>query len=69
MHAGSRPAPRAAHGIDARPRDRARPLFRHHDLPPNLVIQGARQEQAARAYESRVLVALQEVEDALVSLA
>jgi outer membrane protein, multidrug efflux system len=45
------------------------PVFNRRQLRENLVIQGERQEQAARAYESRVLTALQEVEDALVSLA
>jgi NodT family efflux transporter outer membrane factor (OMF) lipoprotein len=44
-------------------------VFNRRQLRENLVVQGERQEQAARAYESRVLVALQEVEDALVSLA
>jgi NodT family efflux transporter outer membrane factor (OMF) lipoprotein len=44
-------------------------VFNRRQLRENLVVQGERQEQAARLYESRVLVALQEVEDALVSLA
>ena len=44
-------------------------LFNRRQLRENLMIQGERQEQAAQAYVSRVLGALQEVEDALVSLA
>jgi NodT family efflux transporter outer membrane factor (OMF) lipoprotein len=44
-------------------------LFNRRQLRQNLVIQTERQEQAARAYESRVLGALQEVEDSLTALA
>lgn len=44
-------------------------LFNRTQLRQNLVIQTERQEQAAQAYESRVLGALQDVEDSLTSLA
>jgi outer membrane protein TolC len=44
-------------------------LFDRRQLRQNLVIQNERQEQAAIAYESRVLGALQEVEDSLTALA
>lgn len=44
-------------------------LFNRGQLRQNLVIQTERQEQAARSYESRVLGALQEVEDSLAALA
>lgn len=44
-------------------------LFNRTQLRQNLVIQTERQEQAARAYETRVLGALQDVEDSLTSLA
>ena len=44
-------------------------VFNRQQLRANLEIRTERQEQAAREYESRVLTALQEVEDALVSLA
>lgn len=44
-------------------------LFNRTQLRQNLVIQTERQEQAARTYETRVLAALQDVEDSLTSLA
>jgi NodT family efflux transporter outer membrane factor (OMF) lipoprotein len=44
-------------------------LFNREQLRQNLVIQTERQEQAARAYEGRVLAALQDVEDSLTALA
>jgi hypothetical protein len=44
-------------------------IFNRQQLRQNLVIQSERQEQAARTYESRVLSALQEVEDSLTALA
>lgn len=44
-------------------------LFNRQQLRQNLVIQNERQEQAARTYESRVLGALQDVEDSLTALA
>lgn len=44
-------------------------LFNRQQLRQNLVIQTERQEQAAQSYEIRVLAALQDVEDALTSLA
>ena len=44
-------------------------VFNRQQLRANLEIRTERQDQAAREYESRVLTALQEVEDALVSLA
>jgi outer membrane protein TolC len=43
-------------------------LFNRQQLRENVVVQSERQAQAATAYESRVLTALQEVEDALVAL-
>ena len=43
-------------------------VFNRQQLRENLVVQSERQRQAATAYESRVLTALQEVEDALVAL-
>jgi NodT family efflux transporter outer membrane factor (OMF) lipoprotein len=43
-------------------------LFSRTQLRQNLVIQGERQAQAAQTYESRVLGALQEVEDSLGDL-
>jgi NodT family efflux transporter outer membrane factor (OMF) lipoprotein len=43
-------------------------LFNREQLRQNVVIQSERQEQAARAYESRVLGALQDVEDSLTAL-
>jgi len=44
-------------------------LFNREQLRQNVVIQTERQEQAARAYETRVLGALQDVEDSLTALA
>jgi len=44
-------------------------LFDRRQLRQNLVIQSERQQQAAITYESRVLGALQEVEDSLTALA
>jgi NodT family efflux transporter outer membrane factor (OMF) lipoprotein len=44
-------------------------LFNREQLRQNFVIQSERQEQAARAYEARVLGALQDVEDSLTALA
>ena len=44
-------------------------IFNRQQLRQNLVIESERQEQAARTYESRVLGALQEVEDSLTALA
>lgn len=44
-------------------------LFDRRQLQQNLAIQSERQLQAARAYDSRVLGALQEVEDSLSALA
>jgi len=44
-------------------------LFNREQLRQNVVIQSERQEQAARAYETRVLGALQDVEDSLTALA
>jgi outer membrane protein, multidrug efflux system len=44
-------------------------LFNRRQLRENVVIQSERQQQAALTYESRVLAALQEVEDTLVALA
>jgi len=44
-------------------------LFNREQLRQNLVIQSERQEQAARAYQSQVLRALQDVEDSLTALA
>jgi NodT family efflux transporter outer membrane factor (OMF) lipoprotein len=44
-------------------------LFNRQQLRQNLVIQTERQQQAALAYEARVLAALQEVEDSLSALA
>jgi outer membrane protein, multidrug efflux system len=44
-------------------------LFNRQQLRQNLVVQSERQSQAARTYESRVLAALQEVEDSLADLA
>ena len=44
-------------------------LFDRRQLRENLVVQGERQEQAARSYETVVLRALQEVEDSLTALA
>lgn len=45
------------------------PLFNRRQLRENLVVQNERQEQAARSYETVVLLALQEVEDSLTALA
>ena len=44
-------------------------LFNRGQLRENLAVQGERQTQAAVTYESRVLGALQDVEDSLTSLA
>jgi len=44
-------------------------LFNRRQLRENLVVQNERQAQAALAYETRVLGALQDVEDALTALA
>ena len=44
-------------------------LFNRRQLRENLAVQGERETQAAVAYESRVLGALQDVEDSLTSLA
>jgi NodT family efflux transporter outer membrane factor (OMF) lipoprotein len=44
-------------------------LFDRRQLREDLVVQSERQEQAARSYETVVLLALQEVEDSLTSLA
>jgi len=44
-------------------------LFNRRQLRENLAVQGERQTQAAVTYESRVLGALQDVEDSLTSLA
>ncbi|HLG59766.1 MAG TPA: efflux transporter outer membrane subunit [Vicinamibacterales bacterium] len=44
-------------------------IFNRQQLRQNLVIQSERQEQAARTYETRVLGALQDVEDSLTALA
>lgn len=44
-------------------------LFNREQLRQNVVIQSERQTQAALSYESRVLFALQEVEDSLTALA
>ena len=44
-------------------------IFDRRQIRQNLVIQSERQQQAALAYESRVLSALQEVEDTLTALA
>jgi len=44
-------------------------LFNREQLRQNLVVQTERQEQAARAYQSQVLRALQDVEDSLTALA
>jgi NodT family efflux transporter outer membrane factor (OMF) lipoprotein len=44
-------------------------LFNRRQLRENLTVQSERQAQAALAYESQVLMALQEVEDALIALA
>ena len=44
-------------------------LFNRRQLRENLVVQNERQEQAARSYETVVLLALKEVEDSLTALA
>jgi outer membrane protein TolC len=44
-------------------------LFNREQLRQNLAIQSERQQQAALAYETRVLAALQDVEDSLTALA
>jgi NodT family efflux transporter outer membrane factor (OMF) lipoprotein len=43
-------------------------VFNRQQLRENVGVQSERQRQAATAYESRVLTALQEVEDALIAL-
>jgi len=44
-------------------------LFNRRQLRENVLVQGERQEQSARNYETVVLRALQEVEDSLTALA